>query len=185
MAEFIVVHTPALAGAKRGRFGCSPGSEAGVKIKALPEGRVLHVLAAVDSAGVEAQLKSAGMGDVRSCSSGQWFAVDDRAASDSDLGTLNALVADAAMVCDQSHGRVRIGMQGPRATDVLSKGTAVDLHDTAFPVGHSAMTLIGHIGVNLARIGHDAFELIVLRGFAESLWSELIQMSLEFGVVGE
>ena len=40
-------------------------------------------------------------------------------------------------------------------------------------------------GVNLARLGDDAFELIAPRGFAESLWKDLVTMGLEFGVMCE
>jgi sarcosine oxidase gamma subunit len=84
-------------------------------------------------------------------------------------------------IVDQSHGRVRILVRGPMAVRVLAKGTAVDLALSAFPVGHASTTLIGHIAAHVTRIDQDAFELIVLRSFAESLWDELGLMSQEFG----
>ncbi len=71
-------------------------------------------------------------------------------------------------------------MRGPLAVTVLQKGTAVDFDLVAFPITRSTTTLIGHIAVHLTRIESDVFELMVLRGFAESLWDDLTQMSLEF-----
>ncbi len=181
MAEFNVVHTPALSGATRGRLGRTAPAAAGVRLMALPEGRVLHVLAA-DERALDTDLRAAALGDVRFCSVGQWFIVGDEPLSRGDPDALSRRLADVAAVSDQSHGRVRIGISGPNVRDLLAKGTAVDLDDAAFPVGRSVMTLIGHIGVNLARTGADKYEMIVLRGFAESLWDEMIHMGLEFGV---
>ena len=34
---------------------------------------------------------------------------------------------------------------------------------------------------SLTRVGEDAYELSVFRGFAESFWEWLTEMSLEFG----
>ena len=42
------------------------------------------------------------------------------------------------------------------------------------------MTLIGHISVHMTRAAPDRFELMVLRGFAESLWEEIAHMGAEF-----
>ncbi len=43
-------------------------------------------------------------------------------------------------------------------------------------VGGSTATLIGHIAAHVTRVDKDAFEIIVLRGFAESLWDDLARM---------
>jgi sarcosine oxidase subunit gamma len=56
----------------------------------------------------------------------------------------------------------------------------VDLDQSALPVGRSATTLIGHIAAHLTRIDAECFEIVVLRGFAASLWDDLSRMSLEF-----
>jgi sarcosine oxidase subunit gamma len=90
------------------------------------------------------------------------------------------LGADAS-VTDQSHGRVILLVEGPKARALLAKGTAVDLHPQQFPVGMSAMTQMAHVGVHLTRVGADAFELSVFRGFAESFWNWLAEQALEFG----
>jgi sarcosine oxidase subunit gamma len=72
-------------------------------------------------------------------------------------------------------------VEGPKARALLAKGTAVDLHPQQFPIGMSAMTQMAHVGVHLTRVGADAFELSVFRGFAESFWNWLAEQALEFG----
>lgn len=152
----------------------------GVSLEAQPEGTVLHLLARSsdkDLPGLSA--KTNGL-SLRPVSPGQWFAVGDATLPFAELRTLAAALQSEVDVVDQSHGRIRILVRGPMATRVLAKGTAVDLTLAAFPIGHSATTLIGHIAAHVTRIDKDAFELIVLRGFAESLWDELARMCLEF-----
>ena len=82
---------------------------------------------------------------------------------------------------DQSHGRVILHIEGPRARDVLGKGTGLDLHPRAFGQGRSAVTQMAHVGVHIAQVGPDAFELSLFRGFAESFWEWLTEMSGEYG----
>jgi methylglutamate dehydrogenase subunit D len=86
-----------------------------------------------------------------------------------------------ASVVDQSHGRVTLRVAGPKARHVLAKGTPVDLHPDAFPVGRSALTQMAHVGVHLTRVATDTYELSVFRGFSESFWEWLTVMALEFG----
>ena len=86
-----------------------------------------------------------------------------------------------ASVSDQSHGRVVIRVAGAKARDVLAKGTPVDLHPDAFPVGTSAMTQMAHVGVHLTRVAEDAYDLSVFRGFAESFWEWITEQAEEFG----
>lgn len=87
-----------------------------------------------------------------------------------------------AMVVDQSHGRTHFRLRGPHALRILMKGVGVDLAGGALPVGESAMMAFQHLTVNLARSGDDAFELIVLRSFAESLYHDLRLAGREFSL---
>jgi sarcosine oxidase subunit gamma len=100
-------------------------------------------------------------------------------------GELYSMLADTlsgmASCADQSHGRVIIRIAGPRARNVLSKGTPVDLHPTVFGPGQCCVTQMAHVGVHLAQVGEDAFELSVFRGFSESFWEWLTEQSEEFG----
>lgn len=184
MVDFALLHRSALVGAKAGSFGAtSTGSR--IALAALAEGHVLQVLAAHRSGDLQslvAQIGDGGPYAVRAYGPGQWFVVGDAALSAADLSSKAVLLAGKASIADQSHGRVRIGISGTSVEAVLAKGTAVDLDQAHFIIGHSAVTLIGHISALITRTGVDSFELMVLRGFAESLWDDLVQMSLEFGV---
>jgi sarcosine oxidase, subunit gamma len=39
--------------------------------------------------------------------------------------------------------------------------------------------MFGHISVHLTRCASDRYELVVLRGFAQSLWDEIADMSVD------
>jgi sarcosine oxidase subunit gamma len=176
MSEFRITRRTALAG--RPAVVC-----AGINIEVLPEGTVFHLLAnpASDAmASLRADASSFGL-SLRAVAPGQWFVIGEKLLSHAELKALEMRLKPKVDIVDQSHGRVRILVRGPMAVRVLAKGTAVDLALSAFPVGHASTTLIGHIAAHVTRIDQDAFELIVLRSFAESLWDELGLMSQEFG----
>jgi sarcosine oxidase subunit gamma len=146
-----------------------------VRLEALPEGHLLHVMGATTAKEIEACLLAAGIKDssARPCGYRQWFVAGHDRLSDGQIRALADAVAGRAFISDQSHGRIRIRIYGKRAANVLSKGTAVDLHPSSFPEGNSAMTLFGHISAQLTRTGTDDFELTVLRSFSETLYGEL------------
>jgi sarcosine oxidase subunit gamma len=111
----------------------------------------------------------------------QWLAIAE-GGRDGDLHRrLTAALADTASLVDQSHGRVAIVIAGPRARAVLAKGTAVDLHPSRLRPGQVAMTQMAHVGVHLTQTAPDAFELLVFRSFAESLFEFLTAMAAEYG----
>lgn len=168
-------HTPVLAGA---RFNGMTGS--GLRLEALPEGHLLHVLGAIEPVALAAVLVKAGFANsaIRKAGFHQLFIAGDEPLSPAGLDALTAALAGKAFVVDQSHGRVRIGISGRSSRLLLSKGTAVDLDPAVFAEGSSAMTMIGHISVQIVRTGEDSFELTVLRSFAESLWDELTHMAV-------
>ncbi|MBY4610852.1 sarcosine oxidase subunit gamma [Rhizobium sp. 9T] len=167
-------HRPVLAGAAYVGI-----SEAGVRLEALPEGHLLHVLGAIEPAALAAELVKAGFtnSSIRKAGFRQWFVAGNVPLAPAGLDALTAALAGKAFVMDQSHGRVRFGISGRPSRLLLSKGTAVDLDPTVFPEGQSAMTMLGHISVQIVRTGNDSFELTVLRSFAESLWGELAHMA--------
>lgn len=155
----------------------------GIRLEALPEGHLLHVMGAATVEGLEAHLSAAGIKDsgVRPAGYRQWFIAGNEALPHALVQDLSNALAGNAFVSDQSHGRVRIGVSGLRAAELLSKGTALDLHLAAFPQGRTAMTLFGHISVQVTRTGTGDFELTVLRSFAESLYEELEALALSLG----
>jgi sarcosine oxidase subunit gamma len=174
MADFQLIHRPAV------HETLTSGTDA-VTLQPLPEGRVIHVLGKPDGGDLReilAEIAGAEPHGLRSAGPGQWFIVGDAPMRHDELQAMAATLASHAFLVDQSHGRVRIGLKGARIADVLAKGTGVDLDRVA--VGESAMTLVGHISVHLTRLAPDSIELMVLRGFAESLWDDLVRMSREF-----
>lgn len=176
MSEFRPILRPAL-GAKQAV------SSATLKLSPMPEGTIIHVLARPGEADMPSfigSLAKAAEHAVRAVSPGQWFIVGEEPMPHQEMKSLFAALEPSATGVDQSHGRVRIRIEGKMASRALSKGTALDLDPSVFPVGQSAVTLIGHIAAHITRIGSEAFEIIVLRGFAESLWDDLARMSLEF-----
>lgn len=93
-----------------------------------------------------------------------------------------ALPAADGAVTDLSHGRAILRLEGEAAAAVLAKCVALDLDPQEFPPGRVAQTMIHHVDVLLHRTAAEAFELWVLRGFAESLGEWLLDAGLEFGV---
>ena len=166
-------------------FGAQPASGPGIQLRALLEGHVLQAIGSADCNDLPKLLATIGdQGDfaVRSAGPRQWLVVGDASlTSDAIEARANQLGKQAVLV-DQSHGRVRISLAGIAVETLLAKGTGIDLGLPAFPVGHSAMTLIRHIAAHLTRVGACVFEILVARGFAESLWDDLLLMGGEFGV---
>ncbi|WP_168879786.1 sarcosine oxidase subunit gamma family protein [Rhizobium sp. P28RR-XV] len=154
-----------------------------IRLEALPEGHLLHVMGATTTEEIKAHLLAAGAGEssVRPAGYRQWFIAGGDQFSVVHLRALSETLAGCAFISDQSHGRVRIRVSGLNAAQVLNKGTAVDLNPSAFPVGSTAMTLFGHISMQLTRTGSDDFELTVLRSFAESLYEEIEEAALSQG----
>ncbi|GGE05491.1 sarcosine oxidase subunit gamma [Aureimonas endophytica] len=178
MAEIALLSRPALPFAPLGHAG-------GVlRIEPLPEGRLLHALAPAEAAEDAAASLAALFGDaphaLRPYAPGQWFLVGDAPLRPGDLARMGERLDTCAALSDQSHGRVRLALEGEGARRLLAKGTALDLGDRAFPVGASAQTLFGHIGVHITRTAPDRYELIVLRSFAASLWHDLCHAGAEF-----
>jgi sarcosine oxidase subunit gamma len=76
---------------------------------------------------------------------------------------------DAAAAVDVSANRVCLELSGPGAAGVLARGCALYLHDSVFPPGRCAQTLVARAQVILLRTGDDAFRLLVRPSFAPYL----------------
>jgi sarcosine oxidase subunit gamma len=111
----------------------------------------------------------------------QWAGPDQYYVYDAPYTELKAKLEGLASVSDQSHGRMMIKVAGPQARALLAKGTPVDLHDSEFPVGKSALTQMAHVSVHLTRTSQNEFTLSVFRGFSESFWEWLTSQAAEFG----
>ncbi len=105
-----------------------------------------------------------------------WLALADAADPDFDLRMAQNCNALAA-VTDQSDGRTTLRISGPAARNVLAKLVPIDLHPSAFPSNATALTLAGHIPVQIWPSPPDGFELACFRSFAETLYEALIEAS--------
>lgn len=85
-----------------------------------------------------------------------------------------ASAAPYAAVTDQSDGRAIFFVSGPRCRGMLEKLVPIDLHAVEFSAGHTALTLAGHIPVQIWR-EDDIFALSCFRSFAAALHHALIQ----------
>ena len=85
-----------------------------------------------------------------------------------------------AAVTDQSDGRAILRVQGAAARNALAKLVPIDLHPSVFTVGATALTLAGHIAVQIWRVQEDTYELACFRSFAEALYEALIEASREY-----
>lgn len=171
MSEFELTHRPVLSSA-------APVLATRIRLLPLPEGTVLQVFGDEQHAPRLAEAAARAGLAMRTNGPDQWYLVGDLPVSRASLSDLTNVLPEALSVVDQSHGRVRIAVEGEAVEDVLAKGTGVDL--ARFEVGRSTTTLFGHVAAHMTRTAIDGFELMALRSFAESLWDDLRQMAAEY-----
>lgn len=164
--------------AVQGRFGADKGA-VGVTFTVRHPMSIVTVIARAG----QAQATAAALKGYEAQWAGpdQYFVLAENRGEGALYRELKAKLAGIASVSDQSHGRVVLRIVGPKARAVLAKGTPVDLHPDAFPVGKSAVTQMAHVGVHLTRVGADSYDLSVFRGFAESFWEWITEQAEEFG----
>lgn len=164
--------------ALQGRFGADKGAP-GVSFNVRHPMSIVTVIArAGQGAATAAALKGY---DAQWAGPDQFFVLAEGRGEGALYRELKAKLAGLASVSDQSHGRVIIRLVGPKARAVLAKGTPVDLHPDAFPVGKSALTQMAHVGVHVTRVGPDSYDVSVFRGFSESFWEWMTEQAEEFG----
>ncbi len=94
-----------------------------------------------------------------------------------------ALAGHSAAVTDLSESRACIRVSGPRARDLLAKGCSLDLHPRVFSPGRCAQSHLAKAQVVLHQVsGEPAFDLYVLRSFADYLWAWLEDAAREYGL---
>ncbi len=165
--------------AKSGRFGADKGVP-GVSLSVI---HPVTIIMAIARRGKAMALKDA-LANMKKVEV-QWAGSDQYYVYNAPYTELKKKLEDIASVSDQSHGRVMIRIEGPKARALLAKGTPVDLHESEFPIGKSALTQMAHVSVHLTRTGKDEFTLSVFRGFSESFWEWLLSQAGEFGYQGD
>jgi methylglutamate dehydrogenase subunit D len=159
----------------QGRFGADKGAPGVTFLVRMPSS-IVTVIARKGKAKAVADALKAMRGAVV-----QWAGPDQYFVLEKPYDELTKKLSGIASCSDQSHGRVIIRIEGPKVRQVLAKGSPVDFHDSEFAIGKSALTQMAHVGVHVTRVGGDAFELSVFRGFSESFWEWLTEQSEEFG----
>lgn len=118
MPEIVLSARPAL---RRERIG----RDAVFSIDVLTEGHVFHVLAPPGANDVDRRLASVadrGPYAIRSYGPNQWIVVGDERLTAAALGEKVAALGPDLALSDQSHGRVRLAVSGPRCRLLLAKG---------------------------------------------------------------
>lgn len=93
----------------------------------------------------------------------------------------DATIQAGGALFDVTAARIGWRLTGPLATTVLSSGCPLDLHLQAFPVGHCAQTLFGHVGALLVRHGAEDFTMLVARSYARGVWAALCATGAQHG----
>lgn len=82
--------------------------------------------------------------------------------------------------------RTGIAIEGPRAVEVLARGTGLDLHPEAFGTSRVTNTRLAQLAVMLARpLAEEGFHLWVDRSAGAWLWQWLRDAAAEFGTTVE
>ncbi|MBT3660175.1 MAG: hypothetical protein HOB37_00395 [Rhodospirillaceae bacterium] len=173
--------------AQPGDFGADQPAGPGVTITERQGLQILHVAGDIRDAEFPTQVRHAiglplpmSAGETRASQGTRvlWLGPDRWLVATEDA--LPAL-SDAAAVNDVGQGRLVLRLTGPRVRDILAKGCPLDLHASAFPTGHCAESLIGHIGVTIDCTADETFDLYVNRSYAAFFWEWLTRAAMEYG----
>jgi len=104
------------------------------------------------------------------CGPGAWLAISEEPGLENRI---SRVVGSLAAVTDQSE-RVIFRVTAPRAA--LQKLVQIDLHESVFAPNATALTLAGHIPVQIWQAPDGAFEFCCFRSFAESLYHSLVEI---------
>ncbi len=125
----------------------------------------------------------------------EWWIVDRRGEPDAGqriVETLRAAVAECpAAITDIGDSRACIRLSGPRARATLQKGCPLDLHPNVFTAGRCAQTRLAkttavlHLTDDDSAPGGSAWDVYVMRSFAEYTWLWLEDAAREYGVAVE
>ena len=114
----------------------------------------------------------------------EWLVVTpDRRVERIERVLRDALDGRPAALTDVSHSRAILVLEGPDARAVLSKGCPLDLHPRVFGPGRCAQSRLARCQVLIHQpSAAPAFEIYILRSFAQYAWTWLVDAGQEFGV---
>ncbi|MFM2479779.1 sarcosine oxidase subunit gamma [Celerinatantimonas sp. YJH-8] len=120
---------------------------------------------------------------IRWISPDQWLLlVDFKRASEVEQQLHQSLSGHYSVV-NVSGGQTLLELSGSHASDVLKKGTSLDIHPSHFPVGKVAGSTLAKSSALFCRTGEQSWELVVRRSFADYLWLWLQDAAEEYGLV--
>ncbi len=94
----------------------------------------------------------------------------------------NHIPADVGSVIDLGHARCRIRIDGAHCLDTLSKLFALDLRETAWPVGEFRLTGHHHVPCVAMRRAVDGFDLLVFTTYAFDQLATMMDAAREYGL---
>ena len=114
----------------------------------------------------------------------EWLVVTpDRRVARIERVLRDALEGRHAALTDVSHGRTILTLAGPAARAVLAKGCPLDFHPRVSGPGRCAQSRLAKCQVLVHQTSAaPAFEIYVMRSFAEYAWTWLMDAGGEFGV---
>ena len=80
---------------------------------------------------------------------------------------------------DQTDNLVALEVSGAGAIDALERICPIDLHDSTFPVGSYARTVMEHLGATIIRTGDDSYLLMSASSSAKS-FAHAVQQSMDY-----
>ncbi len=107
---------------------------------------------------------------------GRWLVLSENPALESNL---RAVAKSCAAITDQSDGRFLLRVTGSNRRDVLARLVPIDLHESVFAPDATALTLAGHISIQLWQ-EEDSFVLSCASSYADALYESLHAASREF-----
>jgi sarcosine oxidase subunit gamma len=89
-------------------------------------------------------------------------------------------------ITDLSHSRAAIKLEGPKALDVLKKGSPLNFNEEVFKVNHCASTTYNGINILIDYINSNpkTLHLYALRSFGGSFYHSITDSALEYGYEG-
>jgi methylglutamate dehydrogenase subunit D len=113
---------------------------------------------------------------------GRWLIVETERSGRTRGHQLSQSLSGTAAVTDLGHSRVVLRVAGPRARDLLGKGSSVDFHPRAFPVGACAQSLLGHVGALIHAVDErPSFDVYIARSYALTVWEWIGESASEWG----
>lgn len=179
-----------------GEFGTIPFSGPGIRLEERAPYSLVQIEARADALPVLNEAMAVAIGAApslepnRSVAAGKsrilgtgtnrWLVIEPE---ERDLAAhLRATLPEAVAVTDLGHARTALRVSGRDTRMLLAKGTAIDLHPSAFGVDRSRMTSLFHASVLIeCRSADPVYDIYVHRSYAVHLWEMLLDGALEFG----